>query len=170
MGMKIFLIGFMGTGKTHWGKRLSEKLHIPFFDLDEQIVEHEKKTINEIFAERGEEYFRLLEKDVLHIIAGYNESFIMACGGGTPCYYNNIDYMNQQGISVWLNTSTDVLYQRLAKEKSKRPLLKDLNDSQMKEFIQKKLADRKIYYEQASIILEEDTLTLDRLVEKIFHA
>jgi shikimate kinase len=168
--MKIFLIGFMGTGKTHWGKRLSEKLHIPFFDLDEQIILHEKKSINQIFDDNGEEYFRLLEKDVLHIVGNYNESFIMACGGGTPCYYNNIDYMNTQGISVWLNTSVDTLHQRLLKERDRRPLLKDLTDDQLKGFILKKFSDRKIYYEQASIMVEEDTVTLEKLIERIFHA
>src|SRR5436190_1599204 len=126
--MKIFLIGFMGTGKTHWGKRLSEKLHIPFFDLDEQIAEHEKKSITQIFAENGEEYFRLLEKDVLHIVSNYHKNFILACGGGTPCYYNNIDFINDQGISVWLNTTVDLLCQRLAKEKDKRPLISSLSD------------------------------------------
>src|SRR5271169_1108903 len=94
--MKIYFIGFMGTGKTYSGKQLSQKLNIPFFDLDEEIVKHDGKSINEIFTENGEEYFRLLEKDVLHIITEYNESFIMACGGGTPCYYNNIDFINKE--------------------------------------------------------------------------
>ena len=168
--MKIFLIGFMGTGKTHWGRRLSEKLAIPFFDLDEEIVKQEGKSINEIFATNGEEYFRLLERNVLHIISEYNDSFIMACGGGTPCFYNNIDYMNQQGISVWLNTSVDVLYDRLLKEKNKRPLIKELNDQHLRGYILKKFSDRKIYYEQASITIAEDTTTLEKLVEKIFHA
>ena len=85
--MKIFLIGFMGSGKTYWGKRLSEKMDIPFFDLDEKIVEHEEKPITQIFAEDGEEYFRLLEKDVLHLLTESHETFVMACGGGTPCFF-----------------------------------------------------------------------------------
>ena len=78
--MKIFLIGFMGCGKTHWGKLLSEKLKIPFFDLDEKIEEHEGKQINAIFEKEGEEYFRLLEKDVLHLLTESHETFVMACG------------------------------------------------------------------------------------------
>ncbi|MGC4036359.1 MAG: shikimate kinase [Chitinophagaceae bacterium] len=168
--MKIFFIGFMGTGKTYSGKQLSQKLSIPFFDLDEEIIKHEKKSINEIFAEKGEEYFRLLEKDVLHIVTEYNESFIMACGGGTPCYYNNIDYMNKEGISVWLNTSVDILYQRLINEKDKRPLIKDLSEVQLRGYIAKKFSDRKIYYEQASIIVDDEPVSLDKLIEKIFHA
>ena len=94
--MKIFLIGFMGSGKTHWGKELSKKMSIPFFDLDEKIVEHEDKSIVQIFAEEGEEYFRLLEKDVLHLLTESHETFVMACGGGTPCFFNNIDYFSFQ--------------------------------------------------------------------------
>ena len=95
--MKIFLLGFMGCGKTHWGKLLSEKLNIPFFDLDEKIIEHEGRSVAEIFAREGEEYFRLLEKDVLHILTESHDTFVMATGGGTPCFYNNIDYLKKRG-------------------------------------------------------------------------
>ncbi|MFI5187714.1 MAG: shikimate kinase [Chitinophagales bacterium] len=168
--MKIFFIGFMGSGKTHWGKQVSEKLHIPFFDLDEQIISHENKSIPEIFTENGEEYFRLLEKDILHIIAESHENFVMACGGGAPCYYNNIDYMNQSGTTIWINTPIDILFHRLIKEKENRPLIKNLTDAQLKGFIIKKFADRRIYYEQADIVVDEEPLKLEDIVEKIFHA
>lgn len=168
--MKIFLIGFMGAGKTHWGRLLSQKISIPFFDLDEQVTSHAGKTIAEIFASEGEEQFRLQEKDALHIITESHESFVMACGGGSPCYFNNIEYMKQAGITVWLNTSPDILYSRLVAEKNARPLIKELSDEQLKRFISKKFSDRKIYYEQADIIVEEEPLLLEKLVEKIFHA
>lgn len=168
--MKIFFIGFMGAGKTHWGKLVSEKLHIPFFDLDDQVVSHEEKSIVEIFSEQGEEYFRLAEKDILHIITESHENFVMACGGGTPCYYNNIEYMNHAGTSIWINTPTDILFQRLLKEKKERPLIKNLTDDQLKAFITKKFSDRRIYYEQAEIIMDEELVKLEDLVEKIFHA
>lgn len=168
--MKIFLLGFMGSGKTHWGQQLSQKMNLPFFDLDEQIVNAENKSINDIFAENGEEYFRLLEKETLHIITESHESFVMACGGGTPCYFNNIDYMNSSGISVWLNTSLETLFERLVKEREKRPLLKDLSDNQLKSFIGKKFADRRMYYEQAKLTVEEKQECLDAFVQKIFHA
>lgn len=168
--MKIFLIGFMGSGKTHWGRLLSQKLNIPFFDLDEQVVNHEGKSIAEIFAESGEEHFRLLEKDVMHIIAESHDSFVMACGGGTPCYFNNIEYMNQSGTTVWINTAIDTLFYRLMGEKEKRPLIKDLTDEQLRGFIGKKYADRKIYYEQADVVIDEEPIRLDFLIEKIFHA
>jgi shikimate kinase len=168
--MKIFFIGFMGSGKTHWGKQVSEKLRIPFFDLDEQITAHEEKSIVEIFSENGEEYFRLLEKDILHILTESHENFVMACGGGTPCFYNNIDYMNQSGTTIWINTSIDALFQRLLKEKEIRPLIKNLTNDQLRGFIIKKFSDRKIFYEQADIITDEDPVRLENLVEKIFHA
>lgn len=167
--MKIFLLGFMGSGKTHWGGQLSQKLGLPFYDLDEQVTSHEGKTINAIFEEHGEEYFRLVEKDMLHIITESHDSLIMACGGGTPCYFNNIEYMNKSGTTVWLDTPLQTLYERLLKERTHRPLLKSLSDDQVRNFIAKKFSDRKIYYEQAAIVIQEDPVQLDKLIEKIFH-
>jgi shikimate kinase len=168
--MRIFLIGFMGSGKTHWGRLLSQKLGIPFFDLDEQVTEHAGKSIPEIFDSEGEEQFRLKEKDVLHIITESHESFVMACGGGSPCYFNNIEYMNQAGCTVWINTPLDVLFDRLVKEKAQRPLIRDLSDEQLRNFIYKKFSDRRIYYEQAGMAVDEEPVQLDALINKIFHA
>jgi shikimate kinase len=168
--MKIFLIGFMGSGKTHWGRLLSEKLGIRFFDLDEQIVEHAEKSIPEIFSTQGEEIFRLMEKDVLHIITESHDSFVMACGGGSPCYFNNIEYMNESGTTVWINVPLETLFERLVQEKDKRPLIKDLSDEQLNGFISKKFSDRRIYYEQATVAVDEEPVQLESLIEKIFHA
>lgn len=168
--MRIFLIGFMGSGKTHWGRQLSKKLNIPFFDLDEQIISYEGSSINDIFETKGEEYFRLLEKDILHIITESHESFVMACGGGTPCFFNNIEYMHQSGTTVWLNTSLNVLAERLLKDKDARPLIKNFSEDQLKAYIIRKFGDRKMYYEQADIIVEEEPVKLDELIAKIFHA
>lgn len=168
--MKIYLIGFMGSGKTHWGRLLSRKLGLPFFDLDEQIANAENKTINEIFESRGEEFFRVREKEILHIITESHSAFIMSCGGGAPCYFNNIEYMNQAGTTVWINASPDVIFERLLREKEHRPLLKSLSDEQLKTFIKKKFSDRRIFYEQANVVIEDETITLDRFIESIFHA
>lgn len=168
--MKIYLIGFMGSGKSHWGRELSRKLGIPFFDLDEQITTHADKPVAEIFAIDGEEHFRLLEKEVLHIITESHDSFVMACGGGTPCYFNNIEYMNQAGTTVWMNTPSEVLFKRLVNEKQSRPLISDLPDEQLMSFIAKKFAGRRIYYEQADITFDDEPVELDKLVGKIFHA
>ncbi len=160
----------MGSGKTHWGRLLSEKLNLRFFDLDEQVTEHAGKSIVEMFAEDGEEHFRLQEKEILHIISESHDSFVMACGGGSPCYFNNIEYMNEAGTTVWINTPLDTLFQRLIGEKDKRPLIKELSEEQIRHFIGKKFADRKIYYEQADLIVEEEPVQLESLIEKIFHA
>ena len=167
--MKIFLIGFMGCGKTHWGKLLGEKLTVPFFDLDVLIEEREGKPILEIFAEMGEEYFRMLEKDVLYLVAESHETFVMACGGGTPCFFNNIDYMKRRGTTIWINCSIDCLHQRLVKEKALRPLIRNIADDELKSYIIKKYSDRKIFYQQAAIILSDEEVTLENLIEKTFH-
>jgi shikimate kinase len=168
--MKIFLIGFMGCGKTHWGRQLGQKLQIPFYDLDEKIEEQEGRPVPKIFEDEGEEYFRLREKDILYLLTESHESFVMACGGGTPCFFNNIDYLKQKGTVVWLNCPVDCLYQRLVKEKEQRPLLKDIPDAGLKSFITRKFSNRKIYYQQAEVIVQEDNLTLEKLLSSIFQS
>lgn len=167
--MRIFLIGFMGCGKTHWGRQLAQQVRVPFFDLDEQIESSEGKSISEIFALEGEEHFRHKEKEVLTILTESHQSFVMATGGGTPCFFNNIDYMNKSGTTVWINCSTECLKKRLVNEKEKRPLIRDLSDEHLQSYIIKKMGDRKIYYQQASVILYEDDLSLEKLIEKIFQ-
>jgi shikimate kinase len=165
--MKIFLIGFMGCGKTHWGKELSQQLQVPFFDLDQKIEEKEEKSINEVFEEKGEEYFRLLEKEVLYLLAESHDSFVMACGGGTPCFYNNIDYMNKQGTTVWINCSTECLLGRLSNEKDKRPLIKDLDEEQLSLYIMRKVGDRRIFYQQADVILTENEISVEAIMDRV---
>lgn len=160
----------MGCGKTHWGKAVGEKLKLPFFDLDEEIVKSEGKTITELFAEMGEEYFRMAERDMLRKITDEHKSFVMATGGGTPCFFNNIDYLNQHGLTAWINCSVDCLFGRLVKEKDKRPLIRSLDDDQLRGYIQKKYFDRKIFYQKAKLIFQESSgLTLERMVSELFH-
>ncbi|HTQ64840.1 MAG TPA: shikimate kinase [Puia sp.] len=163
--MKIFLIGFMGSGKTHWGKLLAEKLHLTFFDLDTVITEKENKTISEIFAEKGEEFFRYLEKDVLEELVNENNDFIISSGGGTPCFFNNIEFMKKNGKVVWLNTSIDTLKQRLLKERTSRPLIRNIGEQELKVYIIRKLGERKLYYEQADLIVNEETISLQPFIE-----
>ena len=167
--MKIFFIGFMGCGKTHWGREVSKKLSVPFFDLDEKIEESEGKKIADIFEEHGEEYFRLLEKDVLHLLTESHETFVMATGGGTPCFFNNIDYLKRQGTVIWINCSVECLYNRLVKEKEQRPLIRTIPAAQLKSYIVKKFSNRKIFYQQAHIILNEDDINIGQVLDKIFH-
>jgi shikimate kinase len=167
--MKIFLIGFMGCGKTHWGKEISRKMKIPFFDLDAKIEESEGKTIEEIFEEKGEEYFRHLEKEVLYLISESHDTFVMATGGGTPCFFNNVDYLKKHGTVIWINCSVDCLYKRLVIEKERRPLISKIPIEQLRTYIVKKFSNRKIFYQQANIILNEDDINVDQVLDKIFH-
>ncbi len=168
--MKIFLIGFMGSGKSYWGRLLSGKLGFRFFDLDEQVAEHAGKSIVDIFQSDGEEKFRLMEKEVLHILTESHDNFVMACGGGTPCYFKNIDYMNSVGTTVWLNAPFDIIFNRLIEEKEKRPLISGFSEVQLENFIARKFADRRIYYEQAAVFIDNDPVGLEHLIQKIFHA
>ncbi len=168
-GGKIFLVGFMGSGKSHWGRELSQRLSVPFFDLDKVIEEQAGQPISQIFAEKGEEHFRLLEKEVLYFLTESHENFIMATGGGTPCYFNNIDYLKKNGRVVWLNSSIDCLYQRLIKEKEHRPLISNISDDQLEAFILKKLSSRQVFYQQAHVIINEDETETEKLLNLIFQ-
>jgi shikimate kinase len=168
--MRIFLIGFMGSGKTHWGKILSRETGLPYFDLDEVIVLSEKKSVQQIFHDHGEEYFRLKEQEVLEALTEDHLEVIISTGGGTPCFFNNIDFMRQKGRVIWLNTAVHVLLERLLKQKHSRPLIKNISDADLKSFIVKKLQDRKMYYEQADVTLPEESITIDILLKSIQDA
>ncbi|MDO6429885.1 shikimate kinase [Flavitalea sp. BT771] len=167
--MKIFLIGFMGSGKTHWGKLLSAKLQLPFRDLDTLIVEKEQKSIADVFSEKGEEYFRYQEKQTLEELINEEESFVLSCGGGTPCFFNNIELMKKSGKVLWLNTSIDVLKQRLMKERMSRPLIRDVSEEELRRYIIRKLTERKMYYEQADAMVNEESITLEELIRSLLQ-
>ena len=154
----------MGSGKTHWGKLLSDKLQLPFRDLDSVIIEKEGRTVAEIFTEKGEEYFRYQEKELLEELVEEEDRFILSCGGGTPCFFNNIEFMKKNGAVVWLNTAVDILKERLLKEKNSRPLIRDIDDDELKLYIIRKLSERKLYYEQAHIMVNEESITLEELI------
>ena len=169
--MRIFLIGFMGSGKTHWGKQLSERLKLPFFDLDTVITDYEKRSVPEIFAESGEEYFRVKEQEMLEKIIDEQPAMVLSTGGGTPCFLNNIKLMKKNGVVIWLNTHVDVLLQRLLKEKMERPLIKNIDDADLKTFIIRKLNERRMYYEQADVLVDnESSISLNDFVQTILHA
>ncbi len=167
--MRVYLIGFMGSGKSHWGRLLSERLQFPFYDLDDVIVTKTGKAITAIFADLGEEQFRTMEKELLEQITDDHEDLVLSCGGGTPCFFGNIDYMKEHGKVIWLNTAVDTLVERLMKEKNHRPLLRDIPDAELKQVIIKRLHDRKYYYEQAHLSLPEDSLSLEQIQEAILH-
>lgn len=168
--MKIFLIGFMGSGKTHWGRLISAKLGLSFYDLDSVIVEQEGKTVSEIFAEKGEEYFRYQEKEMLEEIVEEKDNFILSCGGGTPCFFNNIEFMKKHGKVIWLNTSVDMLKQRLFRERTSRPLISDVDDDGLRRYIIKKLSERRMYYQQADLTVSEELTSLEELIQLLLKS
>ena len=144
--MKYFLVGFMGSGKSTIGKLLSERLNIKHFDLDDVIQNQENKSISEIFSIKGEDYFRILEKKHLNQLIIKNQ-FIISTGGGTPIHNNMIDLMQKNGRCIYLKCSSEVLFNRLKKNKNKRPLISNLSEENLKIFIKKTLSERKIFYE-----------------------
>lgn len=155
--VRIIIVGYMGSGKTTVGKALSKDLGIPFYDLDWYIESRMRKTVAQIFAERGEEGFRKIEHNMLHEVAEF-EDVIISCGGGTPCFFDNMDYMNGQGETVYLQASPDVLYNHLKMGKTERPLLKNKTPEEMQVFIAEQLEKREPYYSKAKHTLNVDLL------------
>ena len=155
--VRIIIVGFMGSGKTTVGKAFSKELGIPFSDLDWYIESRMHKTVPQIFTERGEDGFRLVEHNMLHEVAEF-EDVILSCGGGTPCFFNNMDYLNEQGITVYLKASPEVLYGHLIIGKTERPLLKGKSPEQMMEYIKEQLVKREPFYSKARYTLNVDLM------------
>lgn len=151
--IRVILIGYMGAGKTTVGKALAQELGVPFYDLDWYITNRMRKTIAQIFEERGEEGFRQIERNMLHEVAEF-EDVIISCGGGTPCFFDNIDYMNQQAPVVYLKAEPEVLYKHLAMSKNDRPLLRGKSQDELITFITEQLEKRSPYYTKAAYTLD----------------
>ncbi len=151
--VRIFLIGYMGAGKTTVGKALSKELGITFYDLDWYIESRRRKTVPQIFAEQGEEGFRNIERNMLHEVAEF-ENVVISCGGGTPCFFDNMDYMNQQGQVVFLRCEPEVLRKHLMMGKTERPLLKGKSPEELIAFIKEQLEKRETYYNKAQYTVD----------------
>jgi len=154
---RIILIGYMGSGKTTVGKALSKATGMMFYDLDWYIESRMRKTVSQIFAERGEEGFRQIEHNMLHEVAEF-ENVIISCGGGTPCFFDNMDYLNQQGDVVYLKATPETLYKHLMMAKVERPLLKDKTPEELIAYITDHLKERAPFYEKARHILDVNVL------------
>ncbi|VXB60857.1 Shikimate kinase [Flavobacterium sp. 9AF] len=166
--MKILLIGYMGSGKSTIGKELSKNVGIPFYDLDKIIEENEKDTIKNIFKNKGEVYFRKIESLIFKNFVSNNDEFILALGGGTPCYGNNHEILKQEGVlSFYLKGSIVTLTERLLNEKQNRPLISNLNKEELEEYITKHLFDRSYYYLQAQNIISIDNKSIRVICEEI---
>lgn len=158
--MRIFLIGFMGAGKSFLGKIWGEVYSIPFYDLDELIEEEERSTVENIFATFGEDYFREREAAVLRNTDRF-ENCIIACGGGTPCYFDNMQWMNKNGATVFLNESEINIYNHLKNDKKIRPLIISQDDKSLQAFIKNKLQQRIPFYNECRLVLKSDQLNKD---------
>jgi len=165
--MKYILLGYMGSGKSTISNVLASKLDVKALDLDDYISEKEENSINDIFKKKGEIYFRLKENEYLKGLLNGDKSFVLALGGGTPCYANNMDLIVKNAKSVYLKGNINTLFERLYKEKESRPLISTLNDEKLKEFIAKHLFERAPFYEQANHIVNIDNKSIDKIVEEI---
>ena len=150
---RIILIGYMGAGKTTIGKALSKELGATFYDLDWYIESRMRKTVAQIFAERGEEGFRKMEHSMLHEVAEF-ENVIISCGGGTPCFFDNMDYLNGQGDVVYLKATPETLYKHLLMAKVERPLLKGKSPEELIAYITEQVSKREEFYNKARYTLD----------------
>jgi shikimate kinase len=167
---KIVLLGYMGCGKSTIANILSKTTNIPFVDLDKIIEEKTNLTINQIFEQYGEIYFRKLEHDVFVELLNAPDNSIIGLGGGTPCYANNHELLKGDNVlSIYLKASIDTLFERLVSNKSKRPLIADKTDEEMKEFIAKHLFDRSFYYNHAQHKVVVDEKTVEETVADILN-
>lgn len=150
---RIILIGYMGSGKTTIGKALSKETGMMFYDMDWYIESRMHKTVSQIFAEKGEEAFRKIEYNMLHEVAEF-EDVIISCGGGTPCFFDNMDYLNRQGDVCYLKATPEVLYRHLLMAKVERPLLKGKSQEELIAYIQQHLQEREPFYSKARYTLD----------------
>ncbi|WP_017259592.1 shikimate kinase [Pedobacter arcticus] len=163
---KIFLIGFMGCGKSKLGKAIAAKLDLPFLDLDDLVEAKNQMSIPEIFAAFGEQGFREREKQTLQEAAIANDA-IIATGGGAPCFFDNMDWMNKNGITIFIDPPVEILAERLINARVERPLIKGKSFEELMVFIENKLEERKPFYNQAQVILKGVDLSADDLLEAL---
>ena len=163
---RIYLIGFMGSGKSHIGQLLSSAMGLYYIDLDKEI-EKKDMSISEIFNQKGENYFRKLEREaLLETIA--LEKTIIACGGGTPCFFDNMEWMNRNGITIFLNPAIEILMERLINEREKRPLLLNKNDHDVHTYIIELLKTRMQFYQKADFEIQDaDEIKIITRIKKI---
>lgn len=164
--MKIFLVGFMGCGKTSVGKKLAKKINYTFIDLDKAIEERSQKTIPQIFKENGEDSFRQYETQILKELI-IKENTIISTGGGAPCFYDNMEMMNQYGSTIYLKMNVSTLVNRLMKAKTQRPLIKGKSEKELAEYITDTLNYREKFYLKAKYIIEARNLKVEEIINLI---
>lgn len=164
---RIILIGYMGAGKTTVGRELAKELGLMFYDLDWYITSRMRRTVAQIFEEHGEDGFRQIERNMLHEVAEF-ENIVLSCGGGTPCFFDNMDYMNQKGDTVYLKATPEVLYAHLKMGKGVRPLLLNKTPEEVQVFIREQLKQREPFYEKAKHIIDINVMdNFDKVAETV---
>jgi shikimate kinase len=161
---KFFLVGYMGSGKSTIGKQLAAKLKYEFIDLDHLIETDYYQSIHEIFDTKGEKEFRAMEHNTLKKVIEKN-NVVVACGGGTPCYYDNMDLMNRNGITIYIKMSTDTLISRLTTSKEERPLLANKTGDELRTFVASQLEKREDAYHQALYTVKGKDLNVAELAQ-----
>lgn len=154
---RIILIGYMGAGKTTIGRVLAREMGLEFYDLDNYIEDRFHQKIPDIFAEKGEEGFREVERKMLHEVAEF-ENIIISCGGGTPCFFDNMDYMNTRGETIFLDAQPNVLREHLKMGKTVRPLIQGKSDEELIAYIEESLQKRLPFYQKAKHTLSIDVI------------
>ncbi len=166
--MKIFLVGMPGSGKSTLGKQIARLMELPFIDLDTEIESLARIPISEVFLQQGETYFRELERDTLDKLIHENESFVMATGGGTPCFHLNMKAMNQSGITVFIDIPSHEIVRRMSKKGiAVRPLFHGIDPENFVEAFDEKFRHRISFYQLASIAISGEYITPERIIHLI---
>jgi shikimate kinase len=166
--MKITVIGYMAAGKSTIGEILAKKYNLPFIDLDKAIEKHTGYTITETIFNKGELYFRKLERQILEEVI-QSEKFVLSSGGGTPCYYDNMELINRNSISIFLQNTVQNLYERLENSKAGRPLIAHLDGDALKEYVGKHLFERNVFYEKATLVINTANKMPDQITNEIMN-
>ena len=159
----IYIVGFMGSGKTTAGKKLASLLRWSFVDLDKKIEEYTEKSIPEIFSQNGEDYFRKIESYLLRNLITKSDT-VISTGGGTPCHSDNMEFMLENGLTIYLKLTPCELKSRLSESKGERPLIEDLDQKELLSFIEQRLADREKWYERCNITINGIDLDINLLL------
>lgn len=164
--MKIFIVGFMGSGKSTFGKKLAKALGYEFYDLDMLIEDKAQCSITDIFKYLGEDAFRKMESDILHSFSE-KENFVLATGGGAPCYFDNMDFILQQGTSIYLDLDTKSIFDRLKNAKKIRPTIANMNEDELMSFIDQTLQKREPVYSKANYTFSGISINVDKVLAVI---
>ncbi|MBK8505134.1 MAG: shikimate kinase [Saprospiraceae bacterium] len=154
--MRIFILGFMGVGKSTLGRLVAEQLSLRFLDFDMLLEEHQGMSISDIFTRYGEVYFRKLEHDLLREVVQTNDHFILSTGGGLPCFHHNLEFMNDHGQTIYLKSDAEAIANRLGHSTGSRPLIAGKSVSELRQYVEETLSRRNHYYAQASIVIDVD--------------